>query len=325
MTETQVRRGDIDQIGLPDIEPSFAALAMRGVTLEQFRPVRHTPSPLADEVANIFTRREPPMRVFNRQVAALLGVNYFGPEDWLHHKQVEFPGEVLENMPQFPITPKWLGRKCKLCGKKQASECHAAVFLPGHVLFDGQRHELSLESFQELHDKAKLRSPFVDRTRIALGTTVFVPNGVTTWREGAYPDKVATERISSSRWIIAHLEPVGHQLPYEEQLSLVAHKAYELPTVTEATLLYALLTTRRHSQEHWFPDKEHILRCADIVHPAQSLRCIVRGGVKFSFGGRAAFYQLPDTWKTQTLDVVVHGRMLSPLATLAVIRSVSFA
>lgn len=164
--------------------------------------------------ADFMLRRGIEPSINQRIVRAIMGKNYFGPEDWVKFYGASFTKKQLRELAGFPWNEEVLMSTCPLCGKT-VRDCHFA-----HVGLETiQDSPLTIVKFREFYPET-CQPKFY-----AYGNA---------W----YNDQnFATVTTMGLRWYLTHLEivPKSENKTTQDQQAMLGTD-YELPLAIEETL-----------------------------------------------------------------------------------------
>ncbi|KKT21595.1 MAG: hypothetical protein UW06_C0034G0016 [Parcubacteria group bacterium GW2011_GWE1_43_8] len=165
------------------------------------------------KVADFMLRRGIEPSTDQRIVRAIMGKNYFGPEDWVKLYGASFTKKQLRELASFPWNEEILMSTCPLCGKT-VHDCHFAhVGLPAI-----QASPLSIVKFREFYPET--------------GQPKFYAYGNAWYNDNDFA-KVTTLQL---RWYLTHTEivPKSENKTTQDQQAMLPAE-YELPLAIEET------------------------------------------------------------------------------------------
>ena len=190
------------------------------------------------KVADFMLRRGIEPSTDQRIVRAIMGKNYFGPEDWVKLYGASFTKKQLRELASFPWNEEILMSTCPLCGKT-VHDCHFAhVGLPAI-----QASPLSIVKFREFYPET--------------GQPKFYTYG-NAWYNDNDLTKVTTLQL---RWYLTHVEivPKSESKTTQDQQAMLPAE-YELPLAIEETVK-SFHCVRKTGN---YPNSKRYLRCRDL-------------------------------------------------------------
>ncbi len=169
--------------------------------------------PFNKKVANFMLRRGIEPSLDQRIARAIMGKNYWGPEDWVATYGGIYTKKQLKELALFPWNEEVLLSTCPLCGKT-VRDCHFA-----HVgLEEIKGEKLSIVKFREFYPST--------------GQPKFY-----TYDNAGYSDQNLATVTMELRWYLTHIEivPKSENKTTPEQQVMVGAD-YELPLAIEETV-----------------------------------------------------------------------------------------
>lgn len=190
------------------------------------------------KVADFMLRRGLEPSIDQRITRAIMGKNYFGPEDWVKFYGASFTKKQLRELASFPWNEEVLMSTCPLCGKI-VRDCHFA-----HVGLETiQGSPLTIVRFREFYPET--------------GQPKFYAYGNAWYNDHDFA-KVTTLQL---RWYLTHTEIVlksENKTTQDQQAMLPAE--YELPLAIEETFKSFHCVRKAGS----YPNPKRYARCRDL-------------------------------------------------------------
>lgn len=191
------------------------------------------------KVSDFMLRRGVEPSVDQRIARAIMGKNYFGPEDWIASFNARFTKKQLREVSHFPWNEEILMSTCPLCGKI-VRDCHFA-----HVGLETiQDGPLSIVKFRGFYPETSQPKFY------AYGNA---------W----YNDQnFATATTLQLGWYLTHLEivPKSENKTTQDQMAMLPPE-YEMPSAIEETMK----SVHYYRKTGKYVNSNRYARCKDVT------------------------------------------------------------